>query len=63
MSHDNILQEAARHRQFQELFCAELGLPAPKPWTEDDEGRYRAWIENSNRRLTEWAARRKAIAG
>ncbi|BCY10286.1 hypothetical protein [Actinoplanes sp. L3-i22] len=67
MSHDTPLGSAEEgipqlikeRREFQEQFCARAGLPAPKPWTMEDEEKFQAKEAAAERRLEEWKARQE----
>ncbi|WP_436533686.1 hypothetical protein [Actinoplanes sp. HUAS TT8] len=58
MSHD-IPQDIIRYRnEFAAKFCADMGLPPPEPWTEEDEARYQAEKVDINRKVSELRAAR-----
>lgn len=55
---ENTPRDVIRERnKFHQEFCAYLGLPVPKPWTEEDEARYQAKWAEANRRTREYYAR------
>ncbi|GIE89569.1 hypothetical protein [Actinoplanes regularis] len=62
MSYDTSVGIIQRHNEFAEWWCASLGLPPPKPWTEEDESRFQAWIDDGNRRAAEFFAGRGSEA-
>lgn len=50
---DDISPRIKKTRQFQQEWCAMLGLPAPKPWTVEDEARFDAWMADGDRQAEE----------
>ncbi|MFI1992098.1 hypothetical protein [Actinoplanes sp. NPDC020271] len=60
---DDIPQIIKDRRKFHAEWCALMGLPAPRLWTEEDEARYQAKTADDTRRAREfWAAQRSEAA-
>ncbi len=43
--------------EFAQEFCASLGLPPPKPWTQEDEDKYQAEEAEVNRQIRAYRQR------
>lgn len=57
MSGDIPLDIIRRHNEFAKEFCSSLGLPPPKPWTEEDEARFQAKEAEVDRQIDAYRAR------
>ncbi|WP_157441697.1 hypothetical protein [Actinoplanes awajinensis] len=51
--------ETDQQMSVAEELCAFLGLPRPKPFTEEEEAAYQKWLDDGDRQVEEWRARRR----
>ncbi|GAA2692179.1 hypothetical protein [Actinoplanes palleronii] len=49
-----------KSQSISERLCELLGLPAPKPFTEEQEAAYQKWLGDTDRLVAEMKARRES---